>query len=204
MFKKFFSKAIVMKFSGLFAMLPKLFVTIIIASITAVRSSNPDAWYITFMLVYPAISAIVDLNLLHFKVKIWTELSTEIPKSWDLTVDELLKYAKNLPKVRLTRFLSGLILLPFIFFKENWILATIPVFSVGFFVGILFDNLWLKYFKLKNPLKVNNNLLINKHRRNPPLKFGLKIGSPLWYSMQESDPFTIGSTSWYSRRHLNS
>ena len=213
--KNFFSDPKVMACSGLLAMVPKLLITSLIMTVIILLTKKPRAAGAVFIVIYPIVGTMLDVTLHLIKDQFWHKLPTNIPADWAITAAQLLAYAKYLPKVRLMRFCSCWMLLPFITFDKDVLLLTISALAVGFFVAALFDWLWLKIFNIKKPKfpirfvnsACQHNLWdIDMDRLRKEVASNsdsTAVGSPAWYSSKENDPCTVGSSAWYASRHFD-
>jgi len=121
---------------------------------------------VLLVVLYPFVGIVVDVALYLFRDNIWTSppKATSIPEEWLIDPDELLKYAKELPKVRLMRILTCWVFLPFLTFSEPdklMLLEIIVVLSIGFFVSIIFDSAWLKFFRIKKRFSIDPECVLS-------------------------------------------
>lgn len=201
---KFFSNPKVMACSGLLAMVFKWSVSGVIAVplVVLFKRQQPIAAFFVFAaLVFPIVGLIVDLKLNALKNKIWSVLPTEVPSNWDITSEQLLEYAKCLPKVRLMRFLSCWILLPMLPFIEGgkeWYLFMLPALVEGFFIVALFDGVWLRFFKITRPE------FPIQYTKIPPSKDPYSIDEMMERNRKAGDIMFPGSPAWFAKKHLNS
>jgi hypothetical protein len=163
-----------------------------------------DFLVLAFVL-FPFAAISIDGFLLWQKNKIWNTLPTDFvtPEHWKITEEELLKYLKNMPKIRLMRILSALVLLLcWIFISKDFALGTsllklFPKFFITFCLASSFDWVWKKVFKLKNP-----NIFVWE-LRTPDSRLSTATDGIAERVMNESifnsNPYTPGSTAWFTR-----
>lgn len=149
-----------------------------------------------FVLSFMLSSFIIDLILLFNKDKLWQALREDvvIPKAWKVTKQELLEYARNIPKVRLMRFLICWFLVPTVdFTAKSAFIDALAMYCSGFLLSIFLDGVWLKIFKLKRPeflFKETNRvygLNLDKIRRREKER-------------RNRNPYSPGSSAWAARR----
>lgn len=196
-FKNFFSDPKVMACSGLFAMLAKMLITSLIITVIMLLTKKSSAAGPFFILIYPIVAASFDLKLHCLKDRLW-QLPSNVPEDWDITTEQLLTYAKYLPKVRLMRFASCWIVL-LVTFTENWLLLTISAVAVGFFIAALFDWLWLKIFNIKKP-KFPIKLVKSSCQYDPSICDLDRLRQEV---ARNNDPSAVGSIAWLASRHLD-
>lgn len=194
--KNFFMDPKIMACSGL--LLPKLLITSLIVTVIILLTKKLGRACAFFILIYPVIAASFDIILHRLKHQLW-QLPSDVPEDWSITREQLLAYAKYLPKVRLMRCCSCWVLLPFITFAADPLLLTISTLAVGFFVASLFDWLWLKIFNIKKP--------------NFPIRFvksscqhnlcDIDIDELSQEIARNNDPCAVGSVAWSASRHLD-
>ncbi len=104
---------------------------------------------------YPIIALIVDVILYLNKDKIWTTLPNNVPSEWETTPEQLLTYAKHLPKIRLMRFLTCWVLIPMMTSYNSkgglLLVESLNALAIGFVFFSFFDVVWLYIFKIKRP-----------------------------------------------------
>jgi hypothetical protein len=213
-----FSNPKFMAGAGLIAMLPKFLVTSLLTFGLACLLKKPQFINTLFIVLYQIVGAIIDVALYRFKDPIWQTLPSNIPPDWEITPEQLLEYAKHLPKIRLMRFFCCWILIPFMTNDNGALLLSGSDLLLGIFFAAFFDAIWLQDFKIKRPnfpIKfVNNNLSNNSSHIFDDLEETSKRlakmndpcfpGSPAWYATTDSDPCTTGSTAWYVHKSFNS
>jgi len=202
--KTFFSNPKIMASSGLLAMLLKVIVTSLIA-IFITCFIGKKAFTGIFIIIFPMVALAIDLNLYRLKDKLWNILPepNAIPADWAISPEQLLQYAKYLPKVRLMRFLSCWFLIPFVPFGNGLVLVaqTMAAIAIGFVFSTLFDGVWLNIFKLKRP--------------NFPIKFIKQVKISGYIDLcntnqmmeqisRDCNPLALGSPAWYAQQAFNS
>lgn len=190
----------VMAYSGLIAMVPKIATTLIFSLITALLMSKPQAILALMVLWYPVAGSLIDLQLYKLKDKLWNKLPTNIPEQWDITPEQLLTYAKHLPKIRLMRWIGCWIILPLIPFMDSgneWPFLIIPSIAEGFFIVSLFDNFWLNKFKIKK------SKLITKYSAFPT-RNKVDFWNDLERTRRINDATFPGSPAWFAQQAFNS
>jgi hypothetical protein len=153
-FKTLLTKPKIMALSGIIAMGCKLVMSGILAVILNLCITNEFfSWEFFFLLFisYPMVALIVDVILYLNKDKIWTTLPNNVPREWETTSEQLLTYTKNLPKIRLMRFLNCCVLI--LWMPLDFLSLSI---FIGFFIGSFFDVVWVNIFKLKQPVLFYN------------------------------------------------
>lgn len=106
------------------------------------------------VVLYPIIGLIFDIILYVFKDKIWTTLPRSVSSDLEITPEQLLAYAKNLPKIRLMRFLTCWVFMVFVDWDNTgWFLFFNIMITItfGFAFCSIFDDGWLNIFKLTKP-----------------------------------------------------
>ena len=173
--KTFLSDPKIMARSGLIAMGFKLIVASALAILMNVFMDR-SVFFAGVFILYPIVAFIVDLTLHFNKEKIWTILPTTVPDDWQTTSEQLLEYAKNLPKVRLMRFIICWIGILFIWSETGWnlVVGGMTALAMGFFFCSMFDLVWLNIFKIKKPEAMYSNT-------------GQQNNIALWQAQQQQD-----------------
>lgn len=157
-FRTLLIKPKIMAYSGIIAMFFKFFVIIVIMVVSGV----PMLFFL-----YPIVAFIVDIILYVYKDNIWTTLPENIPSNWEITQEQLLEYSKNLPKIRLMRFLTCWMYIPIlningackltisnIITRNECIEDLMTMISAGFLLSSYFDEIWLYILKIKKPVLI--------------------------------------------------
>jgi len=205
-FRTLLSKPKVMALSGLITMGCKL---IVAGSLAIVMSfcMNKNVFFAGTFILYPTIALIFDITLYVNKDKVWTTLPDNVPSEWQTTQEQLLTYAKNLPKIRLMRFLTCWFLIPFIDFGSGWMLVVsiMIALAMGFVVCLLFDLVWVNIFKLTKPALIRNSVEQQKNlalwNRRLDEDFNSRISEQL---ARNCNATAVGSSAWYAQQHFHS
>jgi len=204
-FRTFFSNPKIMALSGLITVGCKL---IVAGSIALVMNlCITDAFFFWGFILYPIVGLIFDVILYLYKDKIWTTLPDNVSSDWQTTPEQLLKYAKHLPKIRLMRFLTCWFLIPFMPPNTGWlvIIETLIRLGVGFSICSLFDLVWVNIFKLKKPVLFKNTIEQQKNIDwwNKQLEddFNSIIIAQL---SRNSNATAVGSSAWFAQQAFNS
>ena len=149
------------------------------------------------------VAVTIDLNLYRLKDKLWNILPepNSIPAYWEITPEQLLQYAKYLPKVRLMRFLSCWFLIPFVSFNNGLVLVAqiMAAIAIGFVFSALFDGVWLNIFKLKRPQFPIKIVDIPYTRTN-----FCNTADIAQRVLRDSDATAPGSPAWFAQQAFNS
>jgi len=205
-FRTFFSDPNTMANSGINAMGVKI-IACIITSIAIVISLDLDIiFFMCAVILFPIISLIIDTILYLFKDKIWTTLPDSVPDDLQITPEQLLEYAKNLPKIRLMRFLTCWIFMVFVnWYNTGWFLFTniTTTITFGFIFCSAFDDWWLHIFKITKPNFSPKNVTQTEFDR----KYA-EARESTRRSMEDiakrSDATSPGSPAWFSQQYFNS
>ena len=205
-FRTFFSNPKFMALSGLITMGCKL---VVAGSLAIVMSfcMNKNVFFAGAFILYPIVALICDIALYVNKDKIWTTLPNNVSSDWQTTPEQLLEYAKNLPKIRLMRFLTCWFLIPFIDFGAGWmiVVSTMIAIAMGFVVCSLFDLAWVNIFKLKKPALIRNSVEQQKNlalwNRRLDEDFNSSISAQL---ARNCNSTAAGSSAWYAQQAFNS
>jgi hypothetical protein len=200
----FFGNPKVMAGSGLLAMLLKLMLCSLLAlPMVFLLVECKSTFGAVLLLLYPIMALVVDVFLYRFRDKLWdkTPEPETIPQGWDITQEQLVEYTKNLPKVRLMRFLMCWFILPFAEFEPGSVLiGVLSNLTAGFFICSFFDWVWLSIFKLKRPH------FIIKPIKSKPLSslFEDSFSRRRQEILRDSDPSLLGSSAWIARKNRES
>ena len=205
-FRTLLSKPKVMALSGLITMGCKL---IVAGSLAIVMRfcMNKNVFFAGTFILYPTIALIFDITLYVNKDKVWTTLPDNVPSEWQTTQEQLFTYAKNLPKIRLMRFLTCWFLIPFIDFGTGWmiVVSIMIAIAMGFVVCSLFDLVWVNIFKLKKPALIRNSVEQQKNlalwNRRLDEDFNSRISEQL---ARNCNSTAVGSSAWYAQQAFNS
>jgi hypothetical protein len=150
-------------------------------------------------MIFPFAAISMDCFLLLCKEKIWNELSKGfvIPEHWKITEGALLRYLKNMPKIRLMRIVTTLVLLLF-WAKDialsEWLLQLFPKFIIIFYLSAPFDWVWKKVFKLKKPS------IFIVESSTPSSRTSSLSHEVLERSCREMNPSMPGTIAWLTKR----
>ena len=204
--KAFFSNPKIMASSGFIAMGLKIIVAIIVSIIINLHFNKPHIFGCAVIL-FPIVALIFDIILYLLKDKIWTTLPDAVPDDWQITPEQLLAYAKHLPKIRLMRLLTCWVSLIFIDWNNTgrwfFMVDTMATITLGFLFSAFLDGVWLNIFKLKAPefpLKqatTTKRDLEFRSARESTRRLAEKIA-------KNSDVNSPGSLAWFARHHLDS
>jgi len=204
-FKTLLTKPKIMALSGIIAMGCKLVVAGILAVILNLCITNE--FFFWMFISYPIVGLIFDIALYLNKDKIWTTLADSVPSEWETTPEQLLAYTKNLPKIRLMRFLTCWIIIPFMPSNVGLLLIieALSRLAIGFFICSLFDVVWVNIFKLKQPALIRNTIEQQKNlaRWNKQLDddFNCRISAQL---ARNCNATAVGSPAWFAQQHFHS
>ena len=198
--KDAFTNPKVMALSGLLAMVPKSILAGVLAVFMGIFLRKSGFWPF-FFFMYPIVGTIFDIMLYKFKDKLWKTLpeSAAIPKDWKISSEQLLQFAKQLPKVRLMRLLGCLLMLFFVPFEGSIFLKILTVPINGYFICVFFDWIWLRAFKLKRP-----SFLIKSVNKSKPSDFKDPFERRRLEILRESDPYLAGTSAWVARKNRDS
>lgn len=202
----FFNNPKIMASSGFIAMGFKMIAAIIVSIIINLHF-NTSHIFGCAVISYPAVGLIFDIILYLLKDKIWTKLPKAVPDDWQITPEQLLAYAKHLPKTRLMRLLICWVALIFIDWNNTgklfFMVDTMATVTFVFMFSALWDEVWINFFKLKVPmLPLKPDLSTAKD-----LEFQSSIDSTRRLAeklARNSDVNAPGSSAWFARRHLDS
>lgn len=204
-FKTLLTKPKLMALSGLITMGCKLVVAGILA--IALNLCITNEFFFWMFISYPIVGLIVDIALYINKDKIWTTLADKVPSEWETTPEQLLAYTKNLPKIRLMRFSTCWIIIPFMPSNVGLLLIieALSRLAIGFFICSLFDVVWVNIFKLKQPALIRNTVEQQKNlaRWNKQLDddFNSRIRDQL---ARNCNATAVGSPAWFAQQHFHS
>ena len=204
--KTFFSNPKIMASSGFIAMGFKMIVSIILSIIINFHF-NKSHIFGGAVILFPIIALIFDIILYLLKDKIWTTLPDAVPDDWQISPEQLLAYAKHLPKTRLMRLLICWISLIFVDWNNpgGWffIVDTMATITLGFLFSAFLDGVWLHIFNLKvpmfplKPVSSTARDLEFQSARESTRRLAEKIA-------KNSDVNSPGSLAWFARHHLDS
>jgi hypothetical protein len=179
-------------YAGFLAMIPKALISLSIG-ITLSVLTGKNVCLSLAIVIYPFIALMVDGLLYGLKDRLWQPLASNalIPSEWEINAQELEQYARNLPKVRLMR-LASIVLLMLIFAlpfagEQNIFITLFTGSSNLFFLSVCFDPLWRRVLKIKAP----NILQLNTSDRANGLSMD---------DFDDLDPTVPGSIAWNSRQ----
>lgn len=166
-----------------------------------------DALLFWGFILYPIVALIFDVILYLYKDKVWTTLPDNVPSEWETTPEQLLEYAKNLPKIRLMRFLTCWFAIPFVPLNIGWLLIVevLTRLAIGFFICSLFDMVWVNIFKLKQPALIRNTVEQQKNLAswNRQLEQNCSSHMQLQYA-RDRNAGIPGTSAWFSQQHIDS
>lgn len=204
-FKTLLTKPKIMVLSGLITMGCKLVVAGILAIVLNLCITNE--FFFWMFISYPIVALIVDIALYINKDKIWTTLADNVPSQWETTPEQLLAYTKNLPKIRLMRFLTCWIVIPFMPSNVGLLLIieALSRLAIGFFICSLFDVVWVNIFKLKQPALIRNTVEQQKNlaRWNKQLDDDFNSRMQLQYA-RDRNAGIAGTSAWFAQQHIDS
>lgn len=204
-FKTLLTKPKIMALSGLIAMGCKLVIAGILAIVLNLCITNE--FFFWMFISYPIVGLIVDIALYINKDKIWTTLADNVPSEWETTPEQLLAYTKNLPKIRLMRFSTCWIIIPFMPSNVGLLLIieSLSRLAIGFFICSLFDVVWVNIFKLKQPALIRNTVEQQKNlaRWNKQLDDDFNSRMQLQYS-RDRNAGIAGTSAWFAQQHVDS
>lgn len=204
-FRTLLTKPKIMALSGLITMGCKLVIAGILAIVLNLCITNE--FFFWMFISYPIVGLIVDITLYINKDKIWITLADNIPSEWESTPEQLLAYTKNLPKIRLMRFLTCWVLIPLMPSNVGLLLIieALSRLAIGFFICSLFDGVWVNIFKLKQPALIRNTVEQQKNlaRWNKQLDddFNSRVREQL---ARNCNPIAAGSLAWFAQQAFNS
>lgn len=203
--KTLLTKPKIMVLSGLITMGCKLVVAGILAIVLNLCITNE--FFFWMFISYPIVALIVDIALYINKDKIWTTLADNVPSQWETTPEQLLAYTKNLPKIRLMRFLTCWIVIPFMPSNVGLLLIieALSRLAIGFFICSLFDVVWVNIFKLKQPALIRNTVEQQKNlaRWNKQLDDDFNSRMQLQYA-RDRNAGIAGTSAWFAQQHIDS
>jgi hypothetical protein len=204
--KTFFSNPKIMASSGFIAMGLKIIVAIIVSIIINLHFNKPHIFGCAVIL-FPIVALIFDIILYLLKDKIWTTLPDAIPDDWQITPEQLLAYAKHLPKTRLMRLLTCWVSLIFVDWNNTggwfFIVDTMATITLCFLFSAFLDGVWLHIFKLKvpmfplKPVSSSERDLDFQSARESTRRSAERIA-------KYSDASSPGSPAWFAQQHFNS
>ncbi len=204
-FRTLLTKPKIMALSGLITIGCKLVIAGILAIVLNLCITNE--FFFWMFISYPIIGLIVDIALYINKDKIWTTLADNVPSEWETTPEQLLAYTKNLPKIRLMRFLTCWIIIPFMPSNVGFLLIieALSRLAIGFFICSLFDVVWVNIFKLKQPALISNTVEQQKNlaRWNKQLDDDFNSRMQLQYS-RDRNAGIAGTSAWFAQQHVDS
>lgn len=185
-----------MALPSILALIPKFIFSYPLAALISKLDLIPGfSFRGNFVLSFMLSSFIIDLMLMLNKDKLWQALREDvvIPTEWKITKQELLEYARNIPKVRLMRFLICWVLVPTVdFTAKSAFIDALAMYCSGFLLSIFLDGVWLKIFKLKRP-----EFLFKETNR----AYDLNLNEMMEKERRDSDPYSPGSSAWCARRN---
>lgn len=204
-FKTLLTKPKIMALSGIIALGCKFFLAVIMASLLNLWTT--EVFFFWAFISYPIVALIVDVILYLNKDKIWTTLADNVPSEWETTPEQLLAYTKNLPKIRLMRFLTCWIVIPFMPSNVGLLLIieALSRLAIGFFICSLFDVVWVNIFKLKQPALIRNTVEQQKNlaRWNKQLDDDFNSRMQLQYA-RDRNAGIAGTSAWFAQQHIDS
>lgn len=184
-----------MALPSILALIPKFIFSYPLAALISKLDLIPGfSFRGNFVLSFMLSSFIIDLMLMLNKDKLWQALREDvvIPTEWKISKQELLEYARNIPKVRLMRFLICWVLVPTVdFTTKSAFIDALAMYCSGFLLSIFLDGVWLKIFKLKRP-----EFLFKEINRT----YDLNLNEMMEKERRDSDPYSPGSSAWCARR----
>ena len=199
-FKTLLTKPKIMALSGLITMGCKLVIAGILAIV--LNLCITDEFFFWMFISYPIVSLIVDVALYINKDKIWTTLADSVPSEWETTPEQLLAYTKNLPKIRLMRFLTCWILIPIVTSDNSkgglLLVESLNVLAAGFVLCSFFDVVWLNIFKIKRPE------FIFKYLDNSEKMHDRIVDGMVRQISRDNNPIAAGSPAWFAQQAFNS
>lgn len=206
-FRTLLTKPKIMALSGLITMGCKLAIAGILAIVLNLCITNE--FFFWMFISYPIVGLVVDIALYINKDKIWTTLADNIPSEWESTPEQLLAYTKNLPKIRLMRFLTCWVLIPIVTSDNSkgglLLVESLNGIAIGFFICSLFDMVWVNIFKLKQPALIRNTVEQQKNlaRWNKQLDDDFNSRMQLQYARDRNAGIS-GTSAWFAQQHIDS
>lgn len=184
-----------MALPSILALIPKFIFSYPLAALISKLDLIPGfSFRGNFVLSFMLSSFIIDLMLMLNKDKLWQALREDvvIPTEWKISKQELLEYARNIPKVRLMRFLICWVLVPTVdFTAKSAFIDALAMYCSGFLLSIFLDGVWLKIFKLKRP-----EFLFKEINRT----YDLNLNEMMEKERRDRNPYSPGSSAWAARR----
>ncbi len=114
--------------------------------------------FCVFFLLFSAVGIITDI-VLYFRrnsLFTWDIQDTDVPAEYEITAKELLSFARNIPKVRLCRLMTGMFLFPLLLFSSSFSIPMTFLASVlmNYYPAALADTFWAKRLGVKIPASI--------------------------------------------------